>query len=269
MADLETTLRAAASVGASLGTETRAALATSLPLKRAEAGLATLSLVGKVLAASGSDYLLAQGSVEGGYMFEDKSVVTTKLFYSIDAVKWMELEAAAPSTQENAAKITVSFTGDVTHVYTVRQPKPVVEDSGDAAEEGFEEFEVSELDRLAATAEALASAVGDVAPVGAVVLNATDNFVANKLFSGVAHPDKLDSYMHLSQGPASGPNAPNSLAKDTRGSWAVQYDAFSRTATLRSLLWPGFVFFLNNDSGAYGSLYVGSGMKNEDLPFMI
>lgn len=33
MADLETTLRAAASVGASLGTETRAALATSLPLK--------------------------------------------------------------------------------------------------------------------------------------------------------------------------------------------------------------------------------------------
>ena len=216
---------------------------------------------------------------------------------SIDAVKWMELEAAAPSTQEHAAKITVPFTGDVTHVYTVRQPKPVVEDSGDAAEEGaegeeggeveaeaeaeaeaegeaeaapeFEEFEVSELDRLAATAEALASAVGDVAPVGAVVLNATDNFVANKLFSGVAHPDKLDSYMHLSQGPASGPNAPNSLAKDTRGSWAVQYDAFSRTATLRSLLWPGFVFFLNNDSGAYGSLYVGSGMKNEDLPFMI
>ena len=49
--------------------------------QRAEAGLATLSLVGKVLAASGSDYLLAQGSVEGGYMFEDKSVVTTKLFY--------------------------------------------------------------------------------------------------------------------------------------------------------------------------------------------
>ena len=33
MANLETTLRAAASVGASLGTETRAALATSLPLK--------------------------------------------------------------------------------------------------------------------------------------------------------------------------------------------------------------------------------------------
>lgn len=49
--------------------------------QRAEAGLATLSLVGKVLAASGSDYLLAQGSVEGAYMFEDKSVVTTKLFY--------------------------------------------------------------------------------------------------------------------------------------------------------------------------------------------
>lgn len=74
--DARAHLRAALSAPSSSHTHTH----TFFP-QRAEAGLATLSLVGKVLAASGSDYLLAQGSVEGGYMFEDKSVVTTKLFY--------------------------------------------------------------------------------------------------------------------------------------------------------------------------------------------
>ena len=206
---------------------------------------------------------------------------------SLDAVKWMELDAATPSAKDRTPKIAAPFSGDVTKVFTVKELKPPAEEAEEAAqggeaaegEEGAEEaapaeaeaaepeidtYEVSELDRLCATAEALVGAVGDVAPAGAMVLNATENFAMNKLFSGVTYPDKLESYVHLAGGPDGA-----SLAKDTRGSWALQYDGFSQTAVLRSLLWPGFVFFLDNSSGRYGSLYVGSGIINTDLPFML
>jgi radial spoke head protein 9 len=39
--------------------------------------------------------------------------------------------------------------------------------------------------------------------------------------------------------------------------------------TLRSLLWQGYVFFHVPGSREYGSIYVGSGEKNLDLPFML
>ncbi|OAF71118.1 hypothetical protein A3Q56_01103, partial [Intoshia linei] len=38
---------------------------------------------------------------------------------------------------------------------------------------------------------------------------------------------------------------------------------------LRSLLWLGFVFYHVPNSTNFGSIYIGTGEKNIDLPFML
>lgn len=54
------------------------------------------------------------------------------------------------------------------------------------------------------------------------------------------------------------------------GCWSMQQEsAGGRLVLLRSLLWPGYVFFHQVSKAKFGSLYIGSGLKNIDLPFML
>ena len=60
-----------------------------------------------------------------------------------------------------------------------------------------------------------------------------------------------------------------SLAKDVQGTWALHYDSFQGVASMRSLIWPGYHFYYNSSTSAWGSLYSGNGCKNNDLVFML
>jgi radial spoke head protein 9 len=52
-------------------------------------------------------------------------------------------------------------------------------------------------------------------------------------------------------------------------SWTVQKDAASSVATLRNLLWPGYYAYHRINTPQYGSVYIGYGIRNGDLPFML
>jgi hypothetical protein len=98
----------------------------------------------------------------------------------------------------------------------------------DGAGAGGRKFTVSEAQRLRGMVDAI-NALAAVQPKGCCVANAHNQLVANKLFSGLSHPDKLESYQHRTQ--ALAPEA--SLAQDVRGSWAVRADLFKGVTTLR------------------------------------
>ncbi|CDW77660.1 UNKNOWN [Stylonychia lemnae] len=53
------------------------------------------------------------------------------------------------------------------------------------------------------------------------------------------------------------------------GQWSVQKDSSGRVAILRNLQWPGFFAYHKANSKIYGSVYIGEGLKNADLPFML
>ena len=53
------------------------------------------------------------------------------------------------------------------------------------------------------------------------------------------------------------------------GSWSVQYEKGCGLVTLRSLHWLGFVFYHVPETRKFGCIYVGTGEKNLDLPFML
>lgn len=53
------------------------------------------------------------------------------------------------------------------------------------------------------------------------------------------------------------------------GSWSVQMERGNALVVLRSLLWPGLTFYHTPNTKSYGYVYVGTGEKNIDLPFML
>lgn len=53
------------------------------------------------------------------------------------------------------------------------------------------------------------------------------------------------------------------------GMWAITHDDFTQTSFIRHLEWPGFAFFYSNEQKDFGAFYVGNGVKNSDILFMI
>lgn len=53
------------------------------------------------------------------------------------------------------------------------------------------------------------------------------------------------------------------------GCWALQKDMTHSIAILRNRSWPGYVAYHKANTKTFGSIYIGEGIKNAELPFMI
>lgn len=54
-----------------------------------------------------------------------------------------------------------------------------------------------------------------------------------------------------------------------RKSWSLQTDESKTEITLRSLLWPGYVGYHRTNSGIFGGVYMGNGIKSQDFAFLV
>ena len=60
------------------------------------------------------------------------------------------------------------------------------------------------------------------------------------------------------------------IQQDTpKSAWALQVDSSGTVATVRSLLWPGYVAYNVTGTNLFGGVYLGDGVKNKDLAFML
>ena len=53
------------------------------------------------------------------------------------------------------------------------------------------------------------------------------------------------------------------------GGWTVTKDVTQNVSVLRSRVWPGFISYHRANSQVFGNFYLGSGIRNTDLFFMI
>lgn len=265
------TLKQLATLGAVVSSEQAAAFDHSFPIKRAETGLKTLTLWGKITTQNGKDYLIAEGHNDA-LLTKTGVAFDARYFYSQDGVKWVDLQPVDEELRIRAIKLRDILTGDPGKIYEVQEddpnaPPPAVGEDGEPIpdEEGPKKlvFQIPELAVLRVMVDAINVSCG-VIPVGALQADALNHIVPNKLFSGAANPEKLESYMHRTL-PPGGPT----LAQDLRGIWSLHYDAFKSVATLRSLLFPGYFFFFNAYEATWGALYCGTGLRNNDLIFML
>ncbi|XP_053314549.1 radial spoke head protein 9 homolog [Spea bombifrons] len=261
--------------GQGLSPEQSAALRTSLLLLRRDMQLSRVLLWGKILGVRG-DYFIAQG-IEGLEQLRGR-----KTFYSLNCVDWCLLPPATAGIIAETQGVRGRFVGDPSHEYeyTVRRKAG----DGDAAYEEEVTMHVKEESRLVATI-ALIDKEAAVVPRGAFVKSPLGEVRINHCFRGLTASEakKLSSFFHFT--PTTSPPTKSLLEKADltpsmdfldslehdvpRGSWSLQSERGSSVTILRSLLWLGMTFYHVPLTPQHGYLYVGTGERNIDLPFMI
>ena len=143
---------------------------------------------------------------------------------------------------------------------------------------------LTELDRLSFVIHQIDSQCFLV-PVGSFKRTPLGEVHVNEAFSGLslAAAANLTSYMHFRVCHQADKIAAHERQDDIcvedfldnaakvkhHGGWTVAKDMTCTTGILRSRLWPGFMAFHRANTHVYGSFYMGNGIKNVDLAFMI
>ncbi|KAJ8356900.1 hypothetical protein SKAU_G00196940 [Synaphobranchus kaupii] len=192
----------------------------------------------------------------------------------------MSLETRRHCTEVSAVA-KGRFVGDPSFEYELTETRQ----QGEGDEAVKEEFtmKVTEEKRLAATVFNIERDVS-VVPRGAFIRTPHDMVQVNRSFQGLStlEAGNLSNYLHFTE--------PQYLKKKSilemadldpsidfldplsedipKGSWSLQMEG-SSVCVLRSLLWLGLTFFHVPSTPQHGYIYVGDGLKNLDLPFML
>lgn len=143
---------------------------------------------------------------------------------------------------------------------------------------------LTELDRLSATVSEIDRACTCL-PKGALKFTPLKEVVHNEAFRGLSRDAAFDlgNWYHFRK--VESDDKKDLIARDEavynddfldsvsldkpNESWTIIPDATNTVATLRSQLWPGYYAFHRCNTPVYGSVYIGDGIKNVDLPFML
>lgn len=262
------------SSGVVLSPEQRAALQTSLCILKNNYKFSKVYLWGKILGVK-EDYFIAQG-VGKDELGEKKTL------YSKDCVHWGLLPPATEAMKTQAKLAKGRFTGDPSFDFEHTEIKKVGE--GDDAVEEEETITIKEEERLASVIADIDHDVR-IVPRGSYVKSPSGQIYSNRSFEGlsVAEAAKLCSFLHFRDPEKL--NEKSLLQKANldkavdfldqcdedipKGSWSLQFERGSALVIMRSLLWLGYTFYHIPGSRSFGSIYVGTGEKNMDLPFML
>lgn len=272
--DLHLSIDYVGSNGMVISTEQKSALQTSLTILKNNQKFDRVYFWGKILGVK-DDYFIAQG-------FGDDEFSERKTLYSKDCVHWGLLPPATEEMKEKAKLAKGRFTGDPSFEFEHTEIKKIGE--GEEATEEEETITIKEEDRLSAVIADIDNS-SRIVPRGAYVKTPTGQTYTNRSFEGlsVAEAAKLCNYMHFRE--ASKLQEKSLLQKANldkaldfldpidedipKGCWSLQFERGSGLVILRSLLWLGYVFFHVPGTRQYGSVYMGTGEKNMDLPFML
>ncbi|KAJ8009188.1 hypothetical protein DPEC_G00086310 [Dallia pectoralis] len=261
--------------GLTLSNEQKAALQTSLVLLMSEYKFKRVRFWGKVLGKK-DDYYIAQGVL-------DDEVRDKKSLYSFNCVEWHLL---LPATEATLLGVSIAakgpFIGDPSHEYEHTERRRQGE--GDEAVEEEVTVKVNEEKRLAVTVHTIDREVS-VVPRRAFIKSPHGIVQTNRSFEGLSFSEagKLSNFLHFTEPSYLGKKSVlekadlepsidflDPLSEDIlKGSWSLQFEHGSRVCVIRSLLWLGLTFFHVPMTPQHGYIYMGDGLKNLDLPFML
>ncbi|XP_034755536.1 radial spoke head protein 9 homolog [Etheostoma cragini] len=266
-------LELVAGSGSTLNVEQRTALQTSLVILKKNYKFHRVLFWGKILGLK-DDYFIAQGRGED-------ELLDKKNLYSFNCMNWFLLPPATDSMIEKVSKIKSRFIGDPSYVYEHIEIRRRGEND-DATEEVV--TKVNEERRLAVTVHQIDDEAS-VVPRGAFIKSPHGLVQMSHSFGGLSHSEagKLDNFLHFSKAKnlkkksilEMGDLTPaidflDVLSDDIpKGSWSLQFECASKVCVLRSLLWLGLSFYHVPTTPQHGYIYIGDGLKNLDLPFML
>ncbi|XP_001362778.1 radial spoke head protein 9 homolog isoform X1 [Monodelphis domestica] len=267
-------LELASGSGQGLSPDRRASLLTSLLLVKRDYRYDRVLFWGRILGLV-ADYYIAQG-LGPDQLGERKSL------YSLNCMEWSLLPPATEEMVTQTSVVKGRFMGDPSHEYEHVEMQRMTE--GDRTYEDEVVIQIKEESRLVSVIDQIDKAVA-IIPRGAFFKTPFGPVHVNRTFEGLTLADakKLTSYFHFTE-PIELKNKSllekadldpsldflDNLEHDIpKGSWSVQMERGNALVVLRSLLWPGLTFFHAPRTKNHGYIYVGTGEKNIDLPFML
>jgi len=149
---------------------------------------------------------------------------------------------------------------------------------------------LTEEKRLAAIIKQIDNDV-HIVPRGAYYRDSLHKIFINNLSQGLkpSELDQLSSYLHFRPGFAVDAKLLNERAEqfqegidifepisrdEPKGVWSIQVERGGSLSIIRSLLWPGYVFYHRpgqkaNSSSQWGSVYYGNGQRNDNVGYML
>ncbi|XP_046878309.1 radial spoke head protein 9 homolog isoform X1 [Hypomesus transpacificus] len=263
--------------GLTLSSEQRAAMHTSLVILKKNYKFNRVLFWGKILGIKG-DYFIAQG-------VKDDEMRDKNTLYSFNCIDWHLLP---PTTEDMLAEVSAAakgrFVGDPSHEYEHTETRRQGEGDDAVEEEVSVRIKVKEEVRLAATVHTIDTEVS-VVPRGAFIRSPHGLVQTNRSFEGLSfsEAEKLRNFLHFTE-PRSlkqksiletaemDPSIDflNPLSNDVpKGSWSLHFERGSSVCVVRSLLWLGLTGYHVPNTPQHGYIYMGDGLKNMDLPFML
>lgn len=273
--------------GATLSVDERVAVETSLALLKSDNVFDKVFFWGRISGIQ-NDYLIAQG-YNLPYAMVEATSSPASCFYSTNGTTWLKLDPVDADIVLRCSAITKPFTGDASTVSAVlerasgEEAPAETEDDGEPAPEGYTKANVTEAQRLACSVAAIDFAAA-VVPKGAMIMDANENVVVNRSFVGLEGKDAMspDSYCHfrpvadpktiVKLGDNASPSADifETITDDIpSGCWTFKMSGSGSAVVLNNLLWPGSVAYSVLGSNSYGYCYFGTGLKNQDIAFML
>jgi radial spoke head protein 9 len=144
---------------------------------------------------------------------------------------------------------------------------------------------LTELDRLQFVVYSIENNC-QIMPIGAYKKNTLGEVIPNDAFSGleVSKLEDLNSWMHFRPPEQQEKKDLADRAEDVfnhefldnvaldepRSSWSVQKDPINPlVVTIRNRVWPGYIAYHRANTNVFGGVYIGEGIKNIDLMFML
>lgn len=271
--------------GQTLSLDERALLGPAMEQLAAKENLSTVGFWGRILGQE-RDYLIVAGTTSAADITGASGILNKKLFYcTSDQIK---LEPLPASSGHPEVSPRTRFTGDV--VTELAKQLAVGVGETDEAKENVDGMEDEEEEvRPYTELHYLAHVVGQidwhtaVCPKGAYALNPSRDVVPSISFAGLGYTESanLESYQHLRE-PSKIATAfdKGGLIKPSdfldaiptshpRGAWSLTTDSAQKQVTIRSLVFPGYAFFHRINTNSFGGVYVGDGIKNADIAFML
>ncbi|XP_028653118.1 radial spoke head protein 9 homolog [Erpetoichthys calabaricus] len=258
--------------GSLLSPEQKTALQTSLVILKRNYKFTRVLFWGKIFGIK-ADYYIARGL--GADEMRDKTIL-----YSLNCMDWNLLPPATKDMIAEASVIKGWFMGDPSHEYEYSETKK----TGEEDQEEETSIKIKEEHRLTATISLIDDDVA-VVPRGAYIQTPHGHIHTNRSFQGLSMTEakKLNNYFHftepiylkkksLLEKADMDPSIDflDSLEEDVpKGSWSLQSEKGNSVVLLRSLLWLGLSFYHIPMTSHHGYIYMGTGQKNIDLPFML
>jgi len=245
---------------------------SSLPILKKNYKFSKVLFWGK-LQGMQADYLIAKGIEE--------SYTTTKFFYCTDGVSWAQLPAVTDEMIADVASVTTHgllLSGDIST--QIQLPVPPLPEGAEPPEEEPEPKFVTELDRVAVMVATIDKDCA-MCPAVALIKKADGTVTDSPTFTGLSFEKAtaVSAYVLMNQPKEVSVNA-DALTASTdfltscadivpAGSLTCKFDEATSIATWRSLLYPGFMAYSVVGSAVCGYAYVGSGLANPDIAFML